>query len=71
VYVSDARTIVDCRGPPHLFTRDRWLRLPLRRSQGQALRPLPDETWVYQGHGNDTTLGTARPYLDEWCERGW
>ncbi|MEU5051826.1 MBL fold metallo-hydrolase [Streptomyces sp. NPDC021096] len=32
---------------------------------------LPDETWVYPGHGNDTTLGTERPHLAEWRERGW
>ena len=32
---------------------------------------LPDETWVYPGHGDDTTLGVERPELDEWRERGW
>ncbi|MGZ4602337.1 MAG: MBL fold metallo-hydrolase [Kineosporiaceae bacterium] len=32
---------------------------------------LPDETWVYPGHGSDTTLGAERPHLDEWRERGW
>ena len=32
---------------------------------------LPDETWVYPGHGNDTTLGAERPHLPEWRERGW
>jgi glyoxylase-like metal-dependent hydrolase (beta-lactamase superfamily II) len=32
---------------------------------------LPDETWVYPGHGDDTTLGAARPKLPEWRERGW
>ncbi len=32
---------------------------------------LPDETWVYPGHGNDTTLGNERPHLPEWRERGW
>jgi glyoxylase-like metal-dependent hydrolase (beta-lactamase superfamily II) len=32
---------------------------------------LPDETWVYPGHGDDTTLGTERPHLGEWRERGW
>ncbi|NUT48783.1 MAG: hydrolase [Saccharothrix sp.] len=26
---------------------------------------LPDETWVYSGHGDDTTLGRERPHLDE------
>jgi len=32
---------------------------------------LPDETWVYPGHGKDTTLGAERPQLAEWRERGW
>jgi glyoxylase-like metal-dependent hydrolase (beta-lactamase superfamily II) len=32
---------------------------------------LPDETWVYPGHGNDTTLGAERPHLAEWRTRGW
>ena len=32
---------------------------------------LPDETWVYPGHGKDTTIGTERPHLGEWRERGW
>jgi glyoxylase-like metal-dependent hydrolase (beta-lactamase superfamily II) len=33
--------------------------------------PLPDATWVYPGHGKDTTLGVERPHLQEWRERGW
>jgi glyoxylase-like metal-dependent hydrolase (beta-lactamase superfamily II) len=32
---------------------------------------LPDATYVYPGHGKDTTLGTERPHLGEWRERGW
>jgi glyoxylase-like metal-dependent hydrolase (beta-lactamase superfamily II) len=32
---------------------------------------LPDETWVYPGHGRDTTLAVERPHLSEWRERGW
>jgi glyoxylase-like metal-dependent hydrolase (beta-lactamase superfamily II) len=32
---------------------------------------LPDETWVYPGHGADTTVGTQRPSLPEWRARGW
>ena len=32
---------------------------------------MPDETWVYPGHGADTTLGAERPSLDEWQARGW
>jgi glyoxylase-like metal-dependent hydrolase (beta-lactamase superfamily II) len=30
-----------------------------------------DSTVVYPGHGDDTTLGTERPHLDEWQQRGW
>ena len=30
-----------------------------------------DATWVYPGHGSDTTLGAERPHLAEWRERGW
>jgi glyoxylase-like metal-dependent hydrolase (beta-lactamase superfamily II) len=30
-----------------------------------------DDTWIYPGHGPDTTLGAERPHLDEWRERGW
>lgn len=32
---------------------------------------LPDDTWVYPGHGDDTTLGAERPHLAEWRARGW
>jgi glyoxylase-like metal-dependent hydrolase (beta-lactamase superfamily II) len=32
---------------------------------------LPDETWVYPGHGYDTTIGAERPSLAEWRDRGW
>jgi glyoxylase-like metal-dependent hydrolase (beta-lactamase superfamily II) len=32
---------------------------------------LPDDTWIYPGHGKDTTLGAERPHLGEWRERGW
>lgn len=31
----------------------------------------PDSTVVYPGHGDDTTLGTERPHLSQWRERGW
>jgi len=32
---------------------------------------LPDDTWVYPGHGDDTTLGAERPQLGGWRARGW
>lgn len=30
-----------------------------------------DQTWVYPGHGADTTLGAERPHLAQWRTRGW
>ena len=30
-----------------------------------------DDTVVYPGHGDDTTVGAERLHLDEWRERGW
>jgi glyoxylase-like metal-dependent hydrolase (beta-lactamase superfamily II) len=33
--------------------------------------PLPDDTWFYPGHGNDSTLGAERPHISEWRARGW
>lgn len=32
---------------------------------------FPDGTWVYPGHGGDTTIGVERPHVAEWRERGW
>ncbi|MBA2638656.1 MAG: MBL fold metallo-hydrolase [Nocardioidaceae bacterium] len=33
---------------------------------------LPDDTWVYPGHGDDLPgLGIERPNLAAWRERGW
>lgn len=32
---------------------------------------FPPETIVMPGHGDDTTIGTESPHLDEWIERGW
>lgn len=39
--------------------------------EGRVFSPLPDGTWVYPGHGKDTTLGAERPHLQEWRDRGW
>ena len=37
----------------------------------RRLFTLDPETLVFPGHGLDTTIGTERPHLDEWIERGW
>lgn len=37
----------------------------------QIFDRLSDDTWVYPGHGDDTTLGTERPGLANWAARGW
>lgn len=32
---------------------------------------LDDDIAVYPGHGDDTTIGTEKPHLQEWKDRGW
>ena len=71
-------------GQPHLFTGDSLFPGGVGKSNSPAdfasllndvserlFNRLPDPTWVYPGHGNDTTLGAERPHLGEWRERGW
>ena len=74
----------DPDGPPHLFTGDCLFPGGVGRTTkpedfaslygdvvGKLFERLPDETWVYPGHGADTTLGAERPKLEEWHARGW
>ncbi|MFG2696016.1 MBL fold metallo-hydrolase [Kitasatospora sp. NPDC048407] len=75
----------DPQGHPHLFTGDCLFPGGVGNTWGdpaafdslfrdvneKIFDVLPDETWVYPGHGNDTTLGAERPSLPEWRERGW
>jgi glyoxylase-like metal-dependent hydrolase (beta-lactamase superfamily II) len=75
----------DPEGPPHLWTGDCLFPGGLGNTFGDAaafaelydgvtsrlFERLPDETWVYPGHGLDTTLGAERPHLREWSERKW
>ena len=37
----------------------------------RRLFTLPPETLVLPGHGDDTTIGTERPHLQAWIDRGW
>ena len=37
----------------------------------RKLFTLDRDTLVMPGHGTDTTIGTERPHLDEWIDRGW
>jgi glyoxylase-like metal-dependent hydrolase (beta-lactamase superfamily II) len=73
----------DPHGAPHLFTGDslfpggpgkttpETFGLLMRDLEQKVFARLPDETWVYPGHGDDTTLGRERPHLPEWRARGW
>ena len=75
----------DPDGAPHLFTGDSlfpggpgntWgdpaaFTSLMDDLESRVFGPLPDETWVYPGHGKDTTLGAERPSVPEWRARGW
>ncbi len=74
----------DPAGTPHLFTGDSlfpggvgktWSAEDFSSLIGDVTTKvfdrLPDETWFYPGHGDDSTLGAERPHLAEWRERGW
>lgn len=39
--------------------------------RSRIFEALPDTAVVLPGHGAHTTIGTERPHLDEWQERGW
>ena len=41
------------------------------QSIDSKLFTLPPDTIVLPGHGDDTTVGTERPHLQEWIDRGW
>ncbi|MFC8451202.1 MBL fold metallo-hydrolase [Kitasatospora sp. NPDC057223] len=75
----------DPQGHPHVFTGDCLFPGGVGNTWGDSAAfdslfrdvneklfdVLPDEAWVYPGHGGDTTLGAERPRLAEWRERGW
>jgi glyoxylase-like metal-dependent hydrolase (beta-lactamase superfamily II) len=70
---------------PHLFTGDSLFPGGPGNTEHDAARftslitdledrifaDLPDGTWVYPGHGGDTTIGAERPHVPEWRARGW
>lgn len=43
----------------------------IRSIDERLFSPLPSDTIVMPGHGDDTTIGTERPHLQEWIDRGW
>ncbi|CAN5120927.1 MBL fold metallo-hydrolase [soil metagenome] len=43
----------------------------VRSIEDRLFAALPDDTLVLPGHGGDTTIGTERPHLQEWIDRGW
>ncbi|TCP44756.1 glyoxylase-like metal-dependent hydrolase (beta-lactamase superfamily II) [Tamaricihabitans halophyticus] len=74
----------DPAGHPHLFTGDSLFPGGVGKTWSQEdfdsliadvetrlFDTLPEDTWFYPGHGDDSTLGTERPKLAEWRERGW
>ncbi len=74
----------DPAGNPHLFTGDSLFPGGVGKTaspedfsslitdvKDRVFDQLPDQTWFYPGHGDDSTLGAQRPHLDEWRERGW
>jgi glyoxylase-like metal-dependent hydrolase (beta-lactamase superfamily II) len=74
----------DPTGTPHLFTGDSLFPGGVGKTgspedftsligdvQTKIFDRLPDETWFYPGHGDDSTLGAERPHLGGWHARGW
>jgi len=74
----------DPAGSAHLFTGDSlfpggpgrtWSEEDFRSLMtdlvDRVFAVLPDDTWVYPGHGNDTTIGNERPDVASWWSRGW
>ena len=57
-------------GPGNTFG-DRDAFATIMKSLRERVFALPDDTWVYPGHGDDTSLGAERSQLDEWESRGW
>ncbi|MFJ2646826.1 MBL fold metallo-hydrolase [Streptomyces sp. NPDC087420] len=74
----------DPHGHPHVFTGDCLFPGGPGRTgnptdfgtlmdglESKIFAALPDEAWIYPGHGDDSTLGAERPHLPDWRARGW
>ena len=74
----------DPTGHPHLFTGDSLFPGGVGRTtspenfaslindvERRIFDVLPDDTWFYPGHGDDSIVGVERPNLPEWRDRGW
>ena len=57
-------------GPGKTRSRDDFAAI-IHSIEHKLFGGLDPETIVLPGHGDDTTIGTERPHLDEWVERGW
>lgn len=80
---SMALAWVDTDGRAHIFTGDALFPGGVGRTTPETFEQLlddvttrvfdrfDDDTWIYPGHGWDTTLGTERPHLAQWRARGW
>ncbi|MFD5867560.1 MBL fold metallo-hydrolase [Corynebacterium sp. NPDC060344] len=70
--------------PIHLFVGDSLFPGGVGKTNGQEtfaqlladveeriFDAYPDDAVVHPGHGSDTTVGSERPHLEEWRNRGW
>jgi glyoxylase-like metal-dependent hydrolase (beta-lactamase superfamily II) len=58
-------------GPGNTWGDEARFTLLLDGLEREVFGRLPDDTWIYPGHGDDTTVGDERASLPEWRERGW
>jgi glyoxylase-like metal-dependent hydrolase (beta-lactamase superfamily II) len=43
----------------------------IRSVEDRLFAPLAPDVLVLPGHGAETTIGSERPHLQEWIDRGW
>ena len=58
-------------GPGGTFGNAENFATIIQSIDGLLFAALRDDTVVMPGHGDDTTIGTERPHLQEWIDRGW